>query len=270
VIIMQIRIAFLAVVAIVLSGCVSSGTFDKKAAELSACQDERLAMQAKAKTELDTSFAAQLELEAGLQGMKSEYEACKQTAEAARKNEGMLKQREADLRERLQTELTDKDVEISSLRGQLSVSVLDKILFKSGSADILPAGLVVLEKVTKVLAQTDDMIRVEGHTDNVPISGKLKDKYFSNWELSAARAASVVRYFQQGENKIDPARMEAVGFAEYHPLAPNDSDENRRRNRRVEIVLTAVKPPIEAAPASATTPKPVSAPAPAPAARPAP
>jgi chemotaxis protein MotB len=260
-IVMQNRVALLAVVAMLLSGCVSTGTFDNKVAELSACQDEHLAMQSKAKTELDASFAAQLELEAGLQGMKSEYEACKQTAEAARQNADKLKQREADLRERLQTELTNKDVEISTLRGQLSVSVLEKILFKSGSADILPAGQTVLGKVTKVLAQTDDMIRVEGHTDNVPISGTLKEKYFSNWELSAARAASVVRYFQQGENKIDPARMEAVGFAEYHPLAPNDSDENRRRNRRVEIVLTAAKSPIAAAPAP--TPKPVSTPAPA-------
>jgi chemotaxis protein MotB len=260
---MKSKIVVFVLAAMALGGCVSSGTYDQKVAELSACQDERLAMQAKAKTELDASFAAQLELEAGLQGMKSEYEACKQAAEAARQNADKLKQREAELRERLQAELTDKDVEISSLRGQLSVSVLEKILFKSGSADILPAGQTVLGKVTKVLAQTDDLIRVEGHTDNVPISGKLKDKYFSNWELSAARAASVVRYFQQGENKIDPARMEAVGFAEYRPLVPNDSDENRRRNRRVEIVLTAVKPPIVAAPAPGPAPKPVSTPAPA-------
>jgi len=182
--------------------------------------------------------------------MKTEYEACKKATEEARQYGEKLKQREADLRGRLQKELTDKDVQISQLKGQLTVSVLDKILFKSGRADILPAGLVVLEKVTKVLEQTDDMIRVEGHTDNVPISDKLKEKYFSNWELSAARAASVVRYFQQGEHKIDPARMEAVGYAEYRPLAPNDSDANKQRNRRVEIVLTAVKPPVETVPAS--------------------
>ena len=257
---MQIRLAFLAVVSIVLSACVSTGDFDKKAAELSACQDERLAMQAKAKSELDASFAAQLELEAGLQGMKSEYAACKQTAEAARQAADKLKQREADLRERLQTELTDKNVEISSLRGQLSVSVLDKILFKSGSANILPAGLVVLDKVTKVLKETDDLIRVEGHTDNTPISDKLKEKYFSNWELSTARAASVVRYFQQGEHQINPARLEAVGFAEYRPIAPNDNDANKQRNRRVDIVLTAAKPRSEAELGSAANPVPPKGP----------
>ena len=247
---MHIRIAFLAVVSALLSACVSTSTYDQKVAELSACQDERLAMQDKIKSELDAGFAAQLELEAGLQGMKSEYEACKKATEEARQYGEKLKQREADLRDRLQKELTDKDVQISQLKGQLTVSVLDKILFKSGRADILPAGQAVLEKVARVLAQTDDMIRVEGHTDNVPISAALKEKYFSNWELSAARAASVVRYFQMGEHKIEPLRLEAVGFGEFRPLAPNDSDANKQRNRRVEIVLTAVKPPVETVPAS--------------------
>ena len=253
---MKWKIAVFLFAAMTLGGCVSSGTYDQKVAELSACQDERLAMQDKIKAELDAGFAKQLELEAGLQGMKSEYEACKKATEEARLYGEKLKQREADLRGRLQKELTDKDVEISQLKGQLTVSVLDKILFKSGRADILPAGQAVLEKVARVLVQTDDMIRVEGHTDNVPISERLKEKYYSNWELSAARAASVVRYFQHGEYKIEPLRMEAVGFAEYRPVAPNDSDANKQRNRRVEIVLTAVKPPIEAEPANPDTAAP--------------
>lgn len=235
---------------LVLGGCVSTSTYDQKVAELSACQDERITIQQKAKAESDANFAAQQELEAGLQGMKSEFEACKKATEEARQYGEKLKQREADLRDRLQKELTDKDVEINQLKGQLTVSVLDKILFKSGRADILPAGQAVLEKVARVLAKTDDMIRVEGHTDNVPISERLKEKYFSNWELSAARAASVVRYFQLGEHKIDPLRLEAVGFAEHRPLAPNDTDANKQRNRRVEIVLTAVKPPLEKIPAT--------------------
>lgn len=248
---MQVRIVFLIVAAVTLSACVSTDAHNQKLAELSACQDERLAMQARTKSELDAGFAAQLALEEGLQGMKGEFEACKKATEEARQYSEKLNQREADLRSRLQKELTDKDVQISQLKGQLTVSVLDKILFKSGSADILPAGQAVLEKVTLVLTKTDDMVRVEGHTDNVPISAALKGKYFSNWELSAARAASVVRYFQQGEHKIEPLRLEAVGFAEYRPLAPNDNDANKQRNRRVEIVLTAVKPPVETTPAGA-------------------
>ena len=255
---MKQRLLLVTVSLAVLAGCVSNSTYEQKVAELSACQDERLALQDKAKNELDAQFAAQQKLEADLQGMKGEFEACQKTAEAARQYAEKLKQRESDLRGRLQKELLDKDVEISSLKGQLSVSVLDKILFKSGRADILLAGQAVLEKVARVLVETDDMIRVEGHTDNIPISERLKEKYFSNWELSAARAASVVRYFQHGEHMIDPLRMEAVGYAEYRPVASNDSDENRRRNRRVEIILTAVKPPVETAPAAE-----IPAPAPA-------
>ena len=236
--------------ALVLGGCVSTGTYDKKVAELADCQAGSVALEQKSKKELDDTYTAKQKLETDLHGIKSEYEACQKTAEDARKYTEQLKEREANLRGRLQKELTDKDVEISSLRGQLSVSVLDQILFKSGRADILPAGEAVLEKVARVLATTDDMIRVEGHTDNMPISGRLKEKYFSNWELSSARAASVVRYFQLGEHKIDPLRLEAAGYAEYRPVAPNDDDANRRRNRRVEIILTAVKPKAEAEPAT--------------------
>lgn len=242
---------------LLLTGCVSTGTYDQKVAELSACRDERMTLQDKAKKELDANFVAQRQLETDLHGIKGEYEACKKSATATRDYAEQLKQRETDLRGRLQKELTDKDVEISSLRGQLSVSVLDKILFKSGSADVLPAGIVVLEKVARVLAATDDMIRVEGHTDNVPISGQLKAKYLSNWELSAARAAGVVHYFQLGENKLEPQRLEAVGYAEFRPVAPNDDDVNRKRNRRVEIILTAVKSRVESEPASAS-PAPAS------------
>lgn len=239
------RIFVLALVAAVTSGCVTSGTHDAKLKELDACLSDKLKVQERAKTEYDAQYVSLRELEASLQTQASEYEACRKAAEATSQYADKLKQREADLRNRLQKELTDKDVEISSLRGQLSVSVLDKILFKSGRADILPAGQAVLEKVARVLVETDDMIRVEGHTDNVPISDRLKDKYFSNWELSGARAASVVRYFQHGEHKLDPIRMEAVGYAEYRPVVPNDNDANKQRNRRVEIVLTAVKPPVE-------------------------
>lgn len=247
---MKSRIAFLVFAVTALGGCVSSGTYDAKVAELDACRTERLTEQDKAKTELDQTIAEQNELDATLQRTKSELEACQKSGESARQYAETLKQREADLRNRLQKEISDKEVEISQLRGQLNVRVLDKILFKSGSADILPAGQAVLEKVARVLETTDDQIRVEGHTDNVPISDRLKSKYYSNWELSAARAASVVRYFQYGSAKIDPTRLEAVGYAEYQPVAPNDNDADRQRNRRVEIVLTAKKSPAEPEPVS--------------------
>jgi chemotaxis protein MotB len=111
----------------------------------------------------------------------------------------------------------------------------------------------VLDKVAEVIGGTAERVRVEGHTDDVPVSRRLKEKFTSNWELSAARAANVVRYFQFGKG-IDPARMEAVGLGPYRPDAPNDSFEGRAQNRRVVIVLTA--PPGEPASADPPPPKP--------------
>lgn len=99
----------------------------------------------------------------------------------------------------------------------------------------------MLDSVAAAIAGGNETIRIEGHTDNVPIGPNLKSKYFSNWELSTGRASSVARYFEN-EHVIEPARMEAVGFSKHRPVVANDSDENRQRNRRVEIVLTPWKP----------------------------
>ena len=247
---MHFKLAVTVMAVSVLAGCVSSGTYDEKVSELAACQTARQNDQELARVEVDARVDALRKLESEL-GLKSrDIEACQKAAEAGREYNEKLKQRETDLRSKLQKELSDKDVTISRLKDQLSVQVLDKILFKTGRADIQPAGQAVLEKLATVLKETDDMIRVEGHTDNVPIGAQLKEKYFSNWELSVARAASVVRFFQSSEAKIDPLRLEPVGFGEYRPVAPNDSAENKHRNRRVEIVLTAVKPRAEAEPSA--------------------
>jgi chemotaxis protein MotB len=155
-----------------------------------------------------------------------------------------MKELESGLRHRLQSEIGNKDVEIDRLRSQLSVRVLDRILFHSGSAEILPQGGKVLDAVAAALAGGNETIRIEGHTDTVPIGPNLKDKYFSNWELSSGRASSVVRYFVDAHG-IDPIRMEAVGFSEYRPVASNETWEGRQRNRRVAIVLTPWKPLLE-------------------------
>ena len=152
-----------------------------------------------------------------------------------------LKAKETELRASLEKELANRDVEISQLRDQLSVHVLDRVLFRSGSAKILPAGERVLDKLVPTLAKEEDVIRVVGHTDNVRIGEALEVMYVSNWELSTARASSVVRHFQH-RGRIDPKRLEAVGFGEYKPVASNDTAQGRARNRRVEIVLTARAP----------------------------
>ncbi len=117
----------------------------------------------------------------------------------------------------------------------LVVTFLAEIFFNSGKDDILPAGKPVLHKVTDVLNKNvpDSNVSIEGHTDSDPIK---YSSWKSNWELSAARALSVLHYFID-EGLVKPERLSIAGFGEYRPVVSNDSSENKRKNRRVEIVI---------------------------------
>ncbi len=205
-------------------------TLAAKEAEVTACHGELAALQQSAQ-------ADQVACKAMAEKLRKQAQAVEKAAKQAQR----MKELEAGLRQRLQSEIGNKDVEIDRLRSQLSVHVLDRILFGSGSAEIQSRGAQVLDAVAAALAGGDETIRIEGHTDSVPIGPALKEKYFSNWELSTGRASSVVRYFIDAHG-IDPVRMEAVGYSEFRPLAPNDTWEGRQRNRRVAIVLTPWKP----------------------------
>ena len=141
----------------------------------------------------------------------------------------------------LKKEIEEGNIEITPLQEELTVNGLDRVLFESGSAKIKPDGIEVLNRVGKILKKVNDKtIVVEGHTDNVPISPSLKKKYPTNWELSTARATTVVRYLQE-EVGIDPSMLKAVGLSEYKPVADNSTDEGRSRNRRIEIILNPKK-----------------------------
>ncbi|HTY20577.1 MAG TPA: OmpA family protein [Geobacteraceae bacterium] len=141
-----------------------------------------------------------------------------------------------DMLEKLKNEISQGQVTISELKGKLTVNMVDAILFDSGKAEVKPAGLEVLKKVIDILKTVKDkVIRIEGHTDNVQISGSLAVKYPSNWELSAVRAVNVTRYLQQ--QGIDPTLLSAIAYGEYHPVASNDTDEGKVKNRRIEIIL---------------------------------
>jgi chemotaxis protein MotB len=143
--------------------------------------------------------------------------------------------------EEMKKEIEAGNIEISNLRGELSVNVLDKILFDSGKTVIKPEGIEVLKRVGDILKTTQDkMIIVEGHTDNVPISAALKGRFPTNWELSTARAVVVVRYLQDKVG-IDPALLAASGYSEYHPVADNTTVEGKARNRRIEIILRPIR-----------------------------
>jgi chemotaxis protein MotB len=114
--------------------------------------------------------------------------------------------------------------------------MVESILFDSGKADVKKEGVEALAKVADVLKNTTDQdIIVAGYTDNVPIKGNLAKIYPTNWELSAARAISVVKIL--AADGVDPNLMSAAGFGEYHPVADNDTPEGKAKNRRMEIIL---------------------------------
>lgn len=141
-----------------------------------------------------------------------------------------------EMLEKMKNEISQGQVTISELKGKLTVNMVDAILFDSGKAEVKQAGLGVLQKVIDILKTVKEKaIRIEGHTDNVQISGALTRKYPTNWELSAARAVNVTRYLQQ--QGIDPGVLSAVAYGEFHPVAGNDKEEGKARNRRIEIIL---------------------------------
>lgn len=155
-------------------------------------------------------------------------------------------------REKLTSELKEEirkgEIAITQLKDKLSLNLVEKILFDSGSALVKKDGKKVLDRVAEILKKVQDkQIRIEGHTDNVPISARIIEKFPSNWELSTSRATNVVKYLQ--EKGVDPKYLVASGSSQYRPIALNDTPEGRSKNRRIEIVLTPYEP--EAVPAPA-------------------
>jgi chemotaxis protein MotB len=125
-------------------------------------------------------------------------------------------------------------VKVSEQR--VRIMLADPVLFDLGESELRPSAIPVLHQVAGLLKDIPNAVLVEGHTDDKPIVG---GKFHSNWELSAARAFNVIRYFIEDEN-IQPERLSAVGYGEYRPLYPNDSEENRAKNRRIEINIVRI------------------------------
>lgn len=127
----------------------------------------------------------------------------------------------------------NEDVSLSFSPEGLVMRLSDYALFDLGVADISPEALPLLEKIGEIIAKTTYQVRIEGHTDNLPIQTL---RFPSNWELSTTRAVNVLRYFRKTHD-IPANRLSAVGFAEYRALVPNDSAAQRAQNRRVEIIF---------------------------------
>ena len=151
---------------------------------------------------------------------------------------GALIRMERQVQNAMQALIDAKMVTVKRENMWLEIEINTDILFPSGAGDFSAAAAPVLDKLAEVLKPFPNPIRVEGHTDNRPIRTA---SFPSNWELSAARAASVVHEFTKAG--IDPLRLEIVGFGEFHPRESNDSNEGRNANRRVAVlVLEEVSP----------------------------
>jgi chemotaxis protein MotB len=142
-----------------------------------------------------------------------------------------------DLKVRLARELEDavqeQRLEIAIDGRGLVLSLPEQATFPVGTADVTPAARALITRLADKIAPLPNLIRVEGHTDDVPIR---TSRYASNWELSTARASAVVALLI-GSVGIDPARLSAAGYGEFHPRVPNSSSENRARNRRIDLVV---------------------------------
>jgi len=142
---------------------------------------------------------------------------------------------ENDIRKSLGSliERSEGDINIRHDSRGVILSISDRMFFESGSSEIKEEAMEVLNDIGGYLSRIPNKILIEGHTDNVPIHTK---RYPSNWELSSARAINVAKYLIKRYN-IDPSRISATGYAEYKPIAPNDTPEGRAKNRRVDIVI---------------------------------
>jgi chemotaxis protein MotB len=173
------------------------------------------------------------------------------TKREAANSTGALIRLEREVQEAMQALIDAKLVTVRRENMWLEIEINTDILFPSGSGAFSAAAESVLDKLAEVLKPFPNPIRVEGHTDDRPIHTAA---FPSNWELSAARAASVVHQFtKQG---IDPLRLEIVGFGEFRPRQPNDSSDGRNANRRVAVLVLEAVPPGDPVAAKSTAENP--------------
>ena len=252
-----------------LTACGSGDALRKKEAEAAKYQADLTTEQERSaalQTKLDASQTelqkAQTDLQAS-QARVQELEAAQQQLEAAKAELEKKSAEYEQLASSLKGEIDAGRVELTELKGKMTVKLKDKVVFGSGSAAINKQGQQALDAVAKAFQGLQGKtVIVAGYTDNVPTGSKGRFK--DNWDLSTERAVSVVRYLQS--KGVDPKMLGAAGFSEYRPLASNDTPDGRSQNRRIEIALTAADytpPAVDAAkPAAPASP---AAPAPAPA-----
>ena len=246
---LRIGIAVVAV-GLITSGCVSSGKFKRMEADknqqITALQQQKTALEGDKKS-LQEQKAT---LETNNADLKQQIDSLQQTNASMEQEVGALREEKASLvaagqqqqqqYEALVQGLSDEvkkgQLQVRQYQNMLTVDLAEQIFFDSGRATLKAQGKEVLKKVGAALKDYENkVIRVVGHTDNVPLAKSLQATFPTNWELSVARATTVVRFLQ--DVGVPPDRMIPSGRGEYDPVASNDTPEGRQKNRRIEIML---------------------------------
>ena len=201
-------------------GCVSSGKYNDLVTERDglAAERDRLTGEVAALEATSEELAASLAVSA-------------QQTEKMRITYG-------ELVTELEDEVAAGQIEVQQMVDGIRLNVSDELLFESGSAKLNERGRALIARVAGQIGDEDAIISVEGHTDNVGISDALRARFPTNWELAAARAASVVRLLS--EKGVDPPRLRVISRGPFAPVASNQTAEGRAKNRRTEILLRPV------------------------------
>lgn len=214
--------------------CVSQGKYDDLARERDSLAEQKQAL-ANEKQALDEERRA---LESSIAEERTKLSAANEELQNIKAKAVEQEAMFAKLKRELSSELDSQKLTLRQLKNGISVDLPEDILFPSGSATLRETGREVLAKVSEQLKDANYQILVSGFTDNVPISGKLVQRFPTNWDLAAARATNVVRLLE--EKKVPASKLVAASYGENSPVADNQSAEGRKKNRRIEIHLRPV------------------------------
>lgn len=220
-----LKYIFISLSVVLLSACVSSSKYDEAMAELGSTQDKLSTSQ----NEIDRIRKSLGNTQAELTASQAEIATLsKIEAETKRRNEIY-----AQFVNRLKSMIDGGQLTVSIDAGRIVINLPNNVLFDSASANLNAEGQEALTQIGNVLKQfSDRRFQIEGHTDNVPIKSS---RFPSNWELSTARALSVVHLLT--EMGVTPENISAAGFGEFSPRSENETEEGRKLNRRIEIVM---------------------------------
>ena len=218
--------------AVLLSACVSSGKYDEAMAEM----EKMRASLGNTQGELSTSQSENDRMRKSLGSTQAKLTASQAEIATLSKIEAETKRRNeiyAQFVNRLQSMIDGGKLTVNIDAGRIVINLPNNVLFKTGSANLNPEGQEALTQIGGVLTQfSDRRFQIEGHSDNVPIKSS---RFPSNWELSTARALSVVHLLT--EMGVNPENISAAGFGEFRPRADNEDEDGRKLNRRIEIVM---------------------------------